>query len=49
MLAWDTREVHGADRVNTIRIVAELAPQATGAESRKLRVSIDSGRNEVLP
>ena len=49
MLAWDTREVHGAGRVNLIRIVAELAPQATGAESRKLRVSIDSGTNEVLP
>ena len=48
-LAWDTREVHGADRVNTIRIVADLDPEARGAGSRKLRLSIDSGRNEVLP
>jgi hypothetical protein len=49
MLAWETRDVRGADRVNTIRIFAELAPETTGAESRKLRLSIDSGTNEVLP
>ena len=48
-LAWDTRKVQGAGRVNTIRIVAELAPEATRPENRRLRFSIDSGRNEVLP
>ena len=48
-LAWDTREVSGADRVNAIRIVADLTPEARGAEGRRLGLSIESGANEVLP
>ena len=48
-LAWDTKEVVGADRVNAIRIVADLTPEVRGVEGRRLGLSIESGANEVLP
>ena len=48
-LTWHLRRLARAERVNTLKIAAELAPDATDSSSRSLRLAIEFKANPIRP